>query len=196
MTRILAITLLSFLLTACYLEGGGCSGPFCFAVGTDLCNDAVFSADSGNQCEPQSQSRCPDADDIQAIAIQEINRLRATAIQCGTSSLPPANSVVWSQVFFQAADLHALDMASNNFVAQIGSNGLGVAERVSVDVTFVTQAVAGGFADTRTLIAQWARVAEDCATLVDSRVTEVALACRYDDDSEFGQYWTLVAGRQ
>ncbi|MEM7256160.1 MAG: hypothetical protein AAF404_02105 [Pseudomonadota bacterium] len=194
MIRITVVSMVAVMLSACYVEGGGCSGPFCFAVATDVCDGGIFDADQHSSCQDQQVQRCPDADDIQAIALQEINRIRSTVTQCGSVPYPVTDPVIWSDAFFVAADRHALDMAGNNFVAPIGSDGLGVTDRVSVEVTYITHAVAGGYSDTRTLIREWNGIAEDCAAMADSRVSELALACRYDSDSNFGQYWTLVAG--
>lgn len=186
MLRSFSVIVFSLLAQACYIEGGGCSGPVCFYGSTDVC-------DGSGYCSNEGPERCPDADDIQIVATQEINRVRSTPTRCTTANFPSTNSLVWSQELFQAADRHSLDMASNNFIAQIGSTGLGVGDRVNDNVTYISQSVAGGFANTRALIAEWLQT-DDCAALVDARATGFGLACRYDGDSNFGQYWTLVSG--
>lgn len=186
MLRFVPVLISSLLSTACYIEGGGCSGPVCFFGSTDAC-------DGRDHCSTDTSDRCPDADDIQTAATREINRIRSTPTRCGTVDYPAATGLLWSQELFQAADRHALDMASNNFISQIGSDGLGVSARVSGEATNLRQSVAGGFADTATLISEWLRTG-DCATLVDIQASGFGLACRYDGDSTFGQYWTLVTG--
>ncbi len=176
--------------SSCVIEGGGCSGPFCFSVGTDLC-------DNGQRCRDTQIGRCPDADDIQNEAQSWINRVRSSSQQCGINVLPAAGSLQWSGNNFIAADKHSLDMAGNNFVAQIGSDGLGVSERLSpqsdlVQTTFSGQAVAGGFSTTRTLLEAWLEQPVECALLMQPLATDIGMACRYDGDSDFGQYWTIV----
>ena len=88
-------------------------------------------------------------------------------------------------------------MAGNNFVAQIGTDGLGVSERLAVlsvepQVSYSGQAVAGGFASTRALLEAWFNRIEECSLMMESRAANIGLACRYDNDSDFGQYWTMV----
>lgn len=189
--RNLAIVLGGVVSSSCVIEGGGCSGPFCFSVATDLC-------DHGELCGDQNNGTvvCPDADDIQAAAISYLNSLRATATHCGVVSLPQALPLQWSVAEFVAADRHALDMAGNNFVAQNGSDGLGVSDRLgqtgNTVVTSIGQAVAGGFASTRSLLSAWSEQPTECALMMRADFTNAGLACRYDNDSDFGQYWTLV----
>ena len=145
-------------------------------------------------CDEESADRCPDADDVQRQALREVNRLRDTTTRCGAINYPPASQLDWSDVFFRAADDHALDMAGNNFVAAIGSDGLGVSDWVDAEVTFVCQLVSGGSSSVDGVIGEWLANASTCATLKDPRAQSFALACRYDDDSDFGTYWVLVAG--
>ncbi len=187
-SHILAVLVMCLFMSGCYLEGGGCSGPVCFSVGGDLCNGRDF-------CDEDAPGRCPDADDIQRIALAEINRIRSTTTQCGGVTYPVAGSVEWSADFFRAADSHALDMAGNSFVAEIGSDGLGVGDRVDGSVTYVAQSVAGGFGDAGVLIDEWVKLPQECTKMIDTRAAAIGLACRYDGDSAFGQYWALVSGR-
>jgi uncharacterized protein YkwD len=170
---------------ACYLEAGGCSGPVCFYGSTDIC-------DGNSSCDGDAVARCPDADEIQAAALRELNRIRSTPTRCGDVTFPMASSLQWSQDLFQIADRQALDMAGNNFIAENGSDGLGVSDRVESDVSFVRQSVAGGFVNTAALISNWVQQTRDCESLVSESAIEFGLACRYDGDSSFGQYWALV----
>jgi uncharacterized protein YkwD len=175
---------------SCVIEGGGCSGPFCFSVATDLC-------DNGDLCRDTDSDFCPDADDIQSAALSYLNSLRSTPTNCAAVTAPAAAPLQWSQAEFVAADRHAIDMASNNFVAQTGSDGLGVSSRLNpadgtAVATTVGQAVAGGFANTRALLSAWTQQQTECSLMTEAAFTRVGLACRYDNDSDFGQYWTLV----
>ena len=175
---------------SCVLEAGGCSGPFCFSVATDLC-------DSGDLCRDTDSNFCPDADDTQAAALSYLNSIRSSSTHCGVVAAPAAAPLQWSQAEFAAADRHALDMASNNFVAQFGSDGLGVSSRLNltdgtVTATTVGQAVAGGFPNARALLSAWEQNQTECSLMTQAEFTRVGLACRYDNDSDFGQYWTLV----
>jgi len=91
-------------------------------------------------------------------------------------------------------------MASNNFVDGLGSDGVSIDVRVNAldgspdngSFSNVRQLVAGGFPDSRILINEWLSNNTDCEVLLSAAVTQFAMACRYDSNSDFGTYWSLV----
>ena len=106
---------LAIQLSACYLEGSSCSGPFCLTVATDFNNDSCFA-----DCD--RQFRCPDADNTRFLATDAINAARqAPALtRCQASPDRSLVPVAWNETLFVAADRQARDMASNNFVDGLG----------------------------------------------------------------------------
>jgi len=185
--RTFPMVLGSALLNGCYIEGGGCNGPFCFGVSTEVCGNGVFCEDT------DGFERCPDADDIERESVELINRVRSNLTSCSVVQSQFTQGVSWDEQLFPAADLHSRDMASNNFIDALGSDGLGVRDRLGEpDILTITQSVAGGFANTNGLITAWQRDNQECSKLSNQRVTRIALACRYDGNSDFGKYWTLV----
>ncbi len=178
----------SALLSACYIEGGGCSGPVCFGVSTDVCSGGLLCNERDDQVD-----RCPDLDDIEVEATLAVNRVRGDARSCSLAGTTSLNSIVWNEQLFAAADAHSRDMASNNFVNALGSDGLGVNERLGdIGAGYVSQLVAGGFPSADELISSWAADSRECGQILSERASSFALACRFDDDSQFGTYWTLV----
>ncbi len=185
------------LLPGCYIEGSSCSGPFCVSVATE-----VGSQSCGIGCDQRFQ--CPDADVVRVLSTDAINQARQsvstqsiTQSSCGLQR--NLSTVVWNEILFAAADRHARDMASNNFVDPIGSDGLSVADRVSgldSSLTNASQLVAGGFSDPQALINAWLRLTEECSLLRNESVSQFAMACRYDENSDFGTYWSLVLADQ
>ena len=179
---------LSIQLTACYLEGSNCTGSLCVSVAADFSNDVCVDG-----CD--RQFRCPDADSISSVAASAINAARQSSVS--TRCPVPSNvaPVTFNETLFASADRQARDMAGNNFVSVTGSGGVSIDVRVNaLDASFnnVNQLVAGGFADTRFLINEWLSDNTDCQQLVSSAVTEFAMACRFDSNSDFGTYWSLV----
>ena len=185
--RISAFVVSAAWLNGCYIEGGGCNGPFCFGVSTEVCGNGLF-CDTSNEV-----NRCPDADDIERESVVLINRIRSNQGSCSISQPVAVPGVSWDEQLFTAADLHSRDMAGNNFINAIGSDGLGVRERLGDNaLSYVSQSVAGGFASTGELINAWQRENQECSKLSNQRATGIALACRYDSNSDFGTYWALV----
>lgn len=178
------------LLTGCYIEGGGCNGPVCFGVSTDICTSGL-SCDSDNNSN--QNNRCPDADDVQRNALQAVNRARANSSRCGFSTSQVLNPINWNNELFSVADLHSLDMASNSFVSALGSNGLGLTERLTgISFGYSSQSVAGGFASANEVIEGWLTDTSECNKINSRAASRFALACRADNDSQYRTYWTLV----
>lgn len=189
MCRYLILSAAALSLSACYLQGSSCSGPFCFSVATDIDGTCRFDCNE--------LFRCPDADTVRANSLSTLNLVRQSSSLafCGGNFALSDAGIVWNETLFSAADRHARDMAANNFVAEIGSDGLSIDSRVAVlDGSFsnVSQLVAGGFASSQALIDEWLRQPEDCVRLLDSSVTQYAMACRFDQNTDFGTYWSLV----
>lgn len=186
---------LTIQLSACYLEGSSCSGPFCLTVATDFNNDSCFA-----DCD--RQFRCPDADNTRFLVTDAINAARQSPAltRCQASPDRSLVPVAWNETLFVAADRQARDMASNNFVDGLGSDGVSIDVRVNAldgspdngSFSNVRQLVAGGFPDSRILINEWLSNNTDCEALLSAAVTQFAMACRYDSNSDFGTYWSLV----
>lgn len=180
---------LGVVVSGCYIEGGGCSGPLCLAVSSDTCG--LFCNDDAEFVS----ARCPDADDIQSAATILLNRGRARQRQCVNIAYAAQSPLQWNDILFTVADQHALDMASANFVSQISSNGLGVGSRLEVQgyVSVVAQqSLAFGASDVSQIVGRWFYDAVDCGRLMNASVKDFALACRYDSDSDHGTYWSMV----
>jgi len=181
---------LTIQLSACYLEGSSCSGPFCLTVATDFSNDSC-------SFDCNREFRCPDADSIRFSAVDAINTARQSPAlsRCADTTDLSLPQLGWNETLFAAADRQARDMAGNNFVDGLGSDGVSIDIRVNaLDGSFsnVAQLVAGGFADSRVLINEWLLQTTDCEQLLSGAATSFAMACRYDSNSDFGTYWSLV----
>lgn len=176
------------LLSACFIEGGGCTGPVCFGVSTDVCGSGFFCNDLDEQAH-----RCPDTDDIEVESTAALNRIRGVSNSCALTGSASRNTISWNDRLFAAADAHSRDMASNNFTNALGSDGLGVIDRLGdLDIRYVSQSVAGGFSTVEALIDAWASDGRECPKINNEQAGRFALACRFDGDSQFGTYWTLV----
>lgn len=181
-------------LTGCYLEGGTCTGSLCLSVATDVNGPGVNGRSCDFDCGQQFQ--CPDADSLRNNSMVALNfARRSTAFTACGISLSTDTTVTWNETLFSAADRHARDMAANNFVAAVGSDGVTIERRVAdldSSLSNVSQLVAGGFASADALIDEWLMQPEECNRLLDSSVTQYAMACRFDRNTDFGTYWSLI----
>jgi len=194
--RFLTLLCLSSLLSACYLQGGTCSGPLCVAVSTEGCSLGGCNSPVNSERNEQ-QLRCPDADTTETLARNTINSARQnpSLSRCLNAGTVAIARLVWNETLFAAADRQARDMASNNFVDGTGSDGVSISQRLQ-DFSEVTQFVAGGFFDAKSLIDEWLSDSPDCLQLLSALKTDFALACRYDAGSDFSTYWSLVLARR
>ncbi|MDO6459192.1 CAP domain-containing protein [Granulosicoccaceae sp. 1_MG-2023] len=176
-------------LAGCFFEAGGCTGNAC-----------VYVSDDGDECygdhcdEPVA---CEDANAIAARMASVITEARSHARSCGGVSYSAAGSVLWNDRLSQAAALHSADMAENNFLSHIGSDGLGPAERAleaGYDYARISENVGGGQSTSTAVISAWLDSPEHCAALMDPLVNEIGAACARNNRADLQTYWTLMLG--
>lgn len=127
--------------------------------------------------------------------INYVNTLRAQARTCGSKPYAAAGNVQWNRKLSAAALTHSDDMANNNFFSHKGSSGLNANDRVSnagYDWKTVAENIAGGTDTPEQTIDQWIISAGHCHNLMNTAHTDIGLACKRNNLSDYRIYWTLV----
>lgn len=97
----------------------------------------------------------------------------------------------------EAARLHNLDMIANIFFSHTGSNGSDIAERVTLQAypwIVLGENLAGGTTSPQETFDGWWNSPGHKANMVNPDFREMGLSHIYDENSEWGHYWTLVLG--
>ena len=100
-----------------------------------------------------------------------------------------------NQQLMNAAQEHSLDMACNDFLLHSGSDGSWVGVRIlrsGYPNPYYKELLAIGLPQDALL--QWKNDAEQWATVINSRVTEIGVGYVYNKFSSYGSYWTVNMG--
>ena len=124
-----------------------------------------------------------------------VNRVRSQARSCGADTYPAAPAVTWNQKLYLAAQTHSSDMAENNFFNHKNLQGLSPSDRVSNENykwKSVAENIAGGTDTPEQTIEQWLSSPGHCYNLMNSSHTQIALACKRNNISDYRIYWTMI----
>jgi len=135
--------------------------------------------------------------DIRSSVLSLINAARATSRSCGDILFEATEPVTWNSKLASAATTHSADMALHNFFSHTGSDGSNSSTRVdaqSYNWTNVGENIAAGQLTTKFVIDGWLESPSHCKNLMDSKFTEVAVACVENNESDYSYYWTNVLG--
>ncbi|RUR32179.1 CAP domain-containing protein [Vreelandella andesensis] len=126
-----------------------------------------------------------------------VNEARNHARQCGDQKFPTVSPLNWSCQLEAAADMHAKNMAKNNYFSHTDSNGAGVEQRVDHH-GYVWQAVgeniAAGHISAETVIKGWLESPGHCSNIMNDAFTEMGMASANNTDSRYTTYWAQTLG--
>lgn len=192
LTSKLAITvaLTGLLLSAC--DG------FVQLCGEYACVHYQSDCQSGKNCEQTRQ--CESAGSIRDRAPRILNELREARRACAGNAIsnPLAAEyeiLGWDEALTGLSESHARDMADNNFVSFVGSNGLTTKERArdaGITASNVVESIHSGPQTAAEAINFWLDVETDCQQLINTNTTRLGMACSISDQNNNGPYWSLL----
>jgi uncharacterized protein YkwD len=140
-----------------------------------------------------------DDEDVSPRMVAVINEARAEAQVCRGVQFPATASVTWSGTLRASTDLHADDMANNNFFSHQGTNGSFVDDRATLagyDFEKVGESLAAGFASPEQTVDAWLASSDGhCENLLDPSFDEVGASCRFNAESLHKTYWAMTMGK-
>jgi uncharacterized protein YkwD len=128
-----------------------------------------------------------------------LNEARWTARYCGDAFYPSAEKLVHTSILFAAADEHAWDMATNNFVSKIGSNGSTLEARLGstlYEFSYVGEIAYGGQLDPEDAVDAWLEVPSNCQVFMDSGFDQIGIARIEVEGKRYPAYWSVVLGQK
>jgi uncharacterized protein YkwD len=126
-----------------------------------------------------------------------VNQARATRRYCGNREFESARPVRWNDALAESSQRHSEDMARNNYLNHIGSDGSTAEQRVQragYRYRATGENIAGGQLNPEDAVASWIGSPEHCANLMNPAFTEMGAGFAVDRRSEMGVYWTQVFG--
>lgn len=124
-----------------------------------------------------------------------LDEARLTPRFCGSAYFVSADPLVYDLRLRQASEEHAWDMASNDFVSKIGSNGSVLEGRLGdtlYEYDNVGEIAYGGSSDVEEVVQNWISDPLRCATLMQADFTNFAVTRVESETGRFPAYWSVV----
>lgn len=188
------------LLGLAFIALQGCDAGF----GNQLI-DLTNSGNDGNDAPPlintdvagdsgSNGSACELTDSDQAM-LDLVNLARAEARDCGAISFAATQPVSWNCQLMEAAKVHSVDMANNDFFNHSGSDGLQVSHRVTAtgyDWRAVGENIAAGYPNESAAVAALLDSPGHCENIMNPDYQEFGSASEFTNRRVFPSYWTQV----
>ena len=152
--------------------------------------DGAVSALSGAVVPPPPSG-------VAADIIALVNAHRAAGATCGATGHAPVGSLALDASLNDAAGVHALDMATNDFFSHTGSDGKSPFDRISA-AGFPGGAqgenIAAGYSTVAAVVAGWMDNPGHCNNIMSASYTFMGAAYAFNASSSFGHYWVQTFG--
>ena len=127
--------------------------------------------------------------------LEEVNDARWTPRYCGRVFFKSADPLGYAFEMDSMVKTHAQDMANNNLVTPIGSNGSSPEDRVSAfggHLNLVSEIVFGGAESPEQVVNEWLKDAGTCSALMVPEATHFAVGRVVVKESQHSAYWDVV----
>lgn len=131
--------------------------------------------------------------------LEEINRARGVARQCGGKSFAATSPLSWNTTLFGLAEAHGRAMANGNFFNHLDGDGRTPGDRAELagyPGSPVGQNIAAALDRPRQVVEGWLASPGHCANLMNPQFSELGAAYAVDPRSDAGIYWVGVFGGQ
>ncbi len=124
--------------------------------------------------------------------LREMNRIRASEQRCGADLFPAIEPVQWNDQLGEAARNHSVDMATNNFLDEVGSDGIGVWEK-AFDLGYPNGIVVALGAEYPSVTA-FLSDPDFCGDLMNPDFYDIGVGCASNTEADLQHYWTILFG--
>ena len=131
--------------------------------------------------------------------LDEVNRARGQARQCGGKPFPAAAPLGWNATLASVAETHSRAMANGNFFSPLGKDGRTPGDRAELagyGGTHVGQNIATAVDRPNKVVEGWLASPGHCTNVMNPRFRELGAAYAVDPQSDAGIYWVGLFGGQ
>ncbi len=129
-----------------------------------------------------------------------INAERAHPNDCGDTHYEATTELVWNDQLAAAARKHSKDMAHNDFMSHVSSDGTIFKVRIQnegyTSYDKIGENVAAGQESVSVVVAEWMESPGHCKNIMDPRFDEMGMALEKNSAGTWKRYWTLDLGGQ
>lgn len=140
-----------------------------------------------------SAAKAPTAQEM----LNKINAIRSKPQKCGNTIMPAVAPLKWNGILAYSAQLHAHDMAHNQFYKHKNKQGLDPFERHKRDGYHGWGGVENIGAGSESLDHVYQDLLNSplhCKTMMNQYITEMGMAFIYLPNSQYGNYWVQNFG--
>jgi uncharacterized protein YkwD len=127
--------------------------------------------------------------------LEAVNQARRTKCRCGGTLTKKVKPLRWNDALARAAQIHADDMARNDFLDHKGSNGSRPAQRAKAQgyaYTIVGENCAEGQETLAEAMDAWLRSPGHCRNIKDREFRDLGMAVAWSEDGV--PFWVQVFG--
>ena len=149
--------------------------------------------------KPALEISCQDLQNpaYQQVIMNAINEIRQHPRQCGQQYFAAVAPLRWNSGLHRSSLAHAQDMAEHNFLGHRSSTGLNLRSRLQlyqVKTRGGGENVARGQKNLDEVMAGWVSSPVHCSNLMQSKFTDYAVACSFDQSEKPKAYWVQQFG--
>lgn len=147
---------------------------------------------------PFTPPESADPAELNRRVLELINEAREEGRRCGRKRYAATAPLQSNALLADAAQVHAQDMAENNFLGHEGSTGSLPGERATAAGyawSTIGENVAAGQTSAEEVVDTWLASSRHCENLMSPDYSETGIAHAVDRGSDKGTYWAQVFGR-
>lgn len=147
--------------------------------------------------EPFAPPAAAEADEVQARVLALVNEARSRPQHCGDKAFAPAPPLRLNATLYEIANMHAADMARNNYFSHTGRDGStvdGRATRAGYPWHAIGENIAAGQLSADAAVRGWINSPGHCANIMSPAFSEMGSAFVVNKQSSQGIYWVQVFG--
>jgi uncharacterized protein YkwD len=135
--------------------------------------------------------------DFELEVFERVNLYREAGAMCGVMEFEPAEPLVMDESLRCAARVHALDMATKDYVSHSTPDGFDFISRAGdagYDEGPVGENIATGLITPQDVVSAWMGRDGDCINIMRPETREFGIGYLATDEATFGTYWVAVFG--
>jgi uncharacterized protein YkwD len=138
--------------------------------------------------------------DFYSAALKRLNAYRERGASCGRSgNFPPTSPLRYNAKLMQSSELHAQDMATQNYFSHISKNGRGLKERIEstqYSWKLLSQNIAAQYPNVDSVVDAWMSSESHCVNLMNQKFVDIGLSCvTAPQGATYSNYWAMDMGQ-
>ena len=138
--------------------------------------------------------------DFYSVALKRLNAYRERGSSCGRSgNFPPTSPLRYNVKLMQSSELHAQDMATQNYFSHVSKDGRGLKDRIESTQygwKLLSQNIAAQYPNVDSVVDAWMASESHCVNLMNQKFVDIGLSCvSAPQGATYSNYWAMDMGQ-